>query len=1093
MNTCFPALLSAYLVFAASTGSAQPLDTVQIRKQLGEAEQFLEDHQAKPAMEILEPIVTQFQEQAQPPLPAYYDALKHYITALYQSDKYEEASKASENLVGIAKQISPANPTRLAEAWITYGLYSSNRRRFETAAEALRTADQLIAQHQLEQSPVYGYYKYTRQLYHYRKGEFDQSIAEAKEGVAWYRVFGDTSDARFSGLFKSMGVSHLIKGEYAEGVENTRKSIELNEKFRGKGHPGSIDQYGNLGIYYKQRGEYKKALEFYHSAAKIAKKNYGEKNDYLAACYNNIGGVYNRLGDYYRAITYLRQSEEIDKALQGKDYDGLTYAYTSYGIAYRHLQQYEKALNYLFEALRIKRLHYGEQHPFIAKTYSTIASVYLEMGAYEEAMKNQKIAIGIRTRQFGPGFVRLTFDYNQMGTIHRQLGQYEQAIANYEKSNQILRENIEGGHEFFAANYLQAGSIQAALNEFGQAFINFEKAFQNLNYSPHEHNLEKVNSYPGLLYTLEATGNAYYKKYTLEKNQKDLINAFQHCKKGLDVFQFLRRSIREEESRAFWADKEFSIFEQALHYCFELFQLTDSIRYQEEALVVMELSKSFNLLGALRGNQAADFAGMPEELLEEEREIKAALRTLQQAKLDLFENKDVDEEQLHKLDEQTFEARARYNRLLARIEENHPAYFRLKYSGHLIGLNGIRAGLIGDNGLLVEYFLGDSALYALAIGKKQCLFTKTPLTGSLDELVNQYRAELQKGNDSDSDIAGLGDRLYQLLLAKQLEPFGKKANRLIVVPDGILGLLPFEALERNDAKTPGQIRSASPLIYHYAISYAYSATLLQEQQNLSRQPAGRLFAGFAADYEQFQLPQGQEESESPMADLTRSGLLPLPNAKKEVDVIADLLGGDRFTGPDATEGRFKQLAPGYKVIHLSMHSLFDDALPLQSGLVFTPAQDSLEDGFLTAAELYNMQLNAELAVLSACNTGYGKIQRGEGIISLSRALAYTGVPATVMSLWKVPDRATSEIMAAFYRRLRAGLPKDEALRQAKLDYLNNVVEPDEQHPLFWAGFIPAGDMRPVGFPRQKWWRWVGVGVLALALAFWFFKMKRKKV
>ena len=242
-----------------------------------------------------------------------------------------------------------------------------------------------------------------------------------------------------------------------------------------------------------------------------------------------------------------------------------------------------------------------------------------------------------------------------------------------------------------------------------------------------------------------------------------------------------------------------------------------------------------------------------------------------------------------------------------------------------------------------------------------------------------------------------------------------------------------------------------------------------------------LFGGFAPKYKPHEAPAIVTR-----AALTRDNAYDLRYAVQEVENIQNLLGGDVFLREKAAESTFKQKANQYRILHFAMHAMPDSANPTFSKLLFTyNAQDSLEDNDLTAAELYTMHLNADLAVLSACQTGYGKINRGEGVMSLSRAFAYAGVPATVMSLWKVPDNATSDIMLTFYKNLKLGQTKDDALRNAKLSYL--AQHPEANNPFFWAGFVAEGDMSVMEMINPYEALWIGGGLLVFLMGLGVWK------
>jgi CHAT domain-containing protein len=294
------------------------------------------------------------------------------------------------------------------------------------------------------------------------------------------------------------------------------------------------------------------------------------------------------------------------------------------------------------------------------------------------------------------------------------------------------------------------------------------------------------------------------------------------------------------------------------------------------------------------------------------------------------------------------------------------------------------------------------------------------------------------------------------LLEKPLSELPPQVKNLIIVPDGLLGYVPFEIL----GKPEGQVdfKNYPYLLRQFNISYAASANLLLDQSRSTEKPEPEeLFAGFAPSY-------SDSDTLGLMAstrrrELVRDDKYDLPGAAREVQEIAAMLGGKPFLGADATEHNFKENALRFRILHLAMHSLPEDRNPLFSKLLFTQnPKDSVEDNDLNAAELYNMHLPASLVVLSACNTGTGRLYRGEGILSLSRAFTYTGVPATVMSLWQAPDEATRQVMVGFYKNLKLGMRKDEALRQAKLSYLADCRE-TLSSPYYWAGFVASGEMK----------------------------------
>ena len=210
---------------------------------------------------------------------------------------------------------------------------------------------------------------------------------------------------------------------------------------------------------------------------------------------------------------------------------------------------------------------------------------------------------------------------------------------------------------------------------------------------------------------------------------------------------------------------------------------------------------------------------------------------------------------------------------------------------------------------------------------------------------------------------------------------------------------------------------------------------------------------------------------------------PLPNNKVEVQKIRELTNGKEISGKGATKNSFLEQAPNASILHLATHSEIDPLNPMLSKMHFY--SDEERKGELTASEIYNLNLNANMIVLSACSTGLGDNESGDGVMSLSRAFTYAGISSTVMSLWKVSDKETSDLMVMFYENLKQGQTKNEALRNAKLSYLENVKEPELLHPYYWAGFVLTGDVSPLKEDSFKWWYALGIlGILVGGFFIW---------
>jgi len=331
-------------------------------------------------------------------------------------------------------------------------------------------------------------------------------------------------------------------------------------------------------------------------------------------------------------------------------------------------------------------------------------------------------------------------------------------------------------------------------------------------------------------------------------------------------------------------------------------------------------------------------------------------------------------------------------------------------------------------------------------------------------------------------------RLYRLLYESTTNKLGKEVEKVVIIPDGLMSLIPFELLLTEEPADQIVNYAGLPyLLKKYQLSYAYSATLWLEKQAVNDQWKHQ-FAGYAPSYQSISLAESNELAS--YGDL-RNQIGDLKYTSDEIQNASSFFDGITFTGSEATESSFKRHGGEFQILHLAMHAIIDEENPLQSKLIFTQDQDTLEDGFLNAYELYNMRLTAEMAVLSACNTGFGKLVRGEGVLSLGRAFAYAGCPSIVMSLWPAQDKATADIMRYFYQGLSKGRAKDAALREAKLKYLENASDL-LTHPFYWGGFVVQGDASPIRLSRGLSWYWLLLGIPLLAVLFVYVGKQRKR-
>jgi CHAT domain-containing protein len=539
---------------------------------------------------------------------------------------------------------------------------------------------------------------------------------------------------------------------------------------------------------------------------------------------------------------------------------------------------------------------------------------------------------------------------------------------------------------------------------------------------------------------------------------KALAKAFHANQLSLAVLDSTVNELSLDNDKVILANESFDAYESGIRIAYSLYKQTGDTRYYDDSFRLADQSKGLILLENLR--LVNRFGGINPEWLEKEKVIKSELFLTEQSLYKTESTSTSGGE--HSLREHYADLKREYASLITKIKNEAPDYYKLRFDHHVITPQQVQNNLVKPGEALIEFFVGDSSLTIFGFSKTKRFIDQKKLTSTFPGDVTHLRNLL---TDFDGnilkDLQKISASFYEFLLKDCMTALGTQTTSLIVVPDGMLGFIPFEVFTTTEGSEPKYLAD------NFSIRYAHSASYLLEQTQKPEKKARKFFAGFV-------VASGIQMTGS------RSAAGALAGAKREIASIADLVGTESVVFESASKKDFLSEAPKYKVLHLAMHSFVNNQNPMLSEMAFAPSESDSVNSHLTAIELYNVQLNAEMAVLSACETGVGTLHRGEGIMSFSRAFAYAGVPSSVISLWKVPDKATAKIMTSFYNYLKKGKNKAEALRLAKMDLVRNY--PAMMHPYYWSGFILTGDNAPLEFPTLLNWFLVTIGIVgALAL------------
>jgi tetratricopeptide (TPR) repeat protein len=894
-------------------------------------------------------------------------------------------------------------------------------------------------------------------------GNLEISLKDNKAALGFYnkalsiersRVY--PSDITIASLYLNIGIANSNMGLYDSAKLYFNQSVLLKEKFLNKNDPQLASGYLNYGRFLYIMGESNESLNYLSKAEEIYISNFGLEYFGLAPIYFNIGSIFILLGDYNKALTYQEQALELYRKNSITTNSVINELYLNFGVIYEKLGNLQKAIEFYNDCLID---NFSPENSI--KALRNSARCYFSLNDFSKAEENYKKAISISEKLYGKDSYHTAGSYSAYGQFCTNQKKYNEAVNLFNDALRIYKEifgfkNTEVSLVLInlADLYYDMDKIEQALEVYQKAIVSTIKKFNdyNLYSNPSIDDIDlEFNNFIALYKKSDAL-YLYYRKYS--HKIADLQASFEVNKLTIILFEKILSSYKDENTKLLINDYVYDIYNSIVLVATDLYEKTNDIDYLYKAFEFSEKGKAAILLSSLRQSEAIEIGKIPENIKAKEQNLNKEISLYKINLYDESQKSMPDSNKIFSLKKIIFEESLKYDSLIDHIENNYPDYFQLKYSVDVIEVKDIQQRLEKDE-IFIEYKIVDSALLTFLISHDTVIYKKQIIEGNISEKVIGLMSLINvfPGHDftkeTYKDFIQSSYYFYKILL----ENIGvtKDHKSLLIVPDGILGYLTFEALLMDDY-VPDKLdfRNLNYVINQYSVSYIYSATIMFKH-NVKKKNNGKLLA-MAPTY----LNLADLNSEHKVSWDKFSMLTPLDYSIDEVNNISSEVYGKVVTGEEATEKFVKSDANKFKILHFAMHTLINDEDPLKSKLVFTLNNDSAEDGFLNNYEIYNLNLNAQLVVLSACKTGIGKFSKGEGIMSLARGFMYAGVPSIVMTLWEIEDISSANIMEKFYHNLNKGLNIDDALRNSKLTY---ITESDQihSHPYFWAAYVQIGD------------------------------------
>ena len=1015
--------------------------------------------------------------------------------------KYKDALFRYREALEIREKLPEINKQDIAASHVNIGLTLTQMGDYHNSFDHYFMAEELLLEELPEKHYTLGILYNNLALSFQNAGELGSALTYHHKSLDIRRhIFGDYN-LSLSDSYLNIGTVYFIRGQYFKAEEFLRKGldIQLLDSINSERRILAAT-YQNLGSVMRMTGDRDAAREYQEKGFEMELDIYGELHPQVAQSYLNLSLLAREHGDYGEARNYLLKALDIQNQTLESPHPDLVQTYNNLGTIEEEQRNFEKAAEYIEKAYRMMLQLYGPEHPTIADAYNNRGVIALRQGKDEQAKKWFKKSLQIREKAYGESHPTIAQSYFNLGKFFGDRGQNDSAFQVYQKALRMYISVYGELHPEVGMTYKQLAMLAFKEKKIETAISYLDTGLVSLGIHPAHINVsEDPTFFSRIKSETKALELLQYKAYCLMEYAATepgyLYRADSTLKIAHEIIPFLQRSFEYEETELYLQMLGIPIYELSISNSLKLYEYTEDPRYLERAFAYLEGSKAVLLQRAVTLDKSQKIAGIPDSILQKEREIRLSHSLLLQ-QLRATQLNSGQDSLYNSLVRKVLDAQQKNDSLLQIFSTQYPAYYELKYQRNDLSIKELQRFLSKyPQTLMLEYFWGGDNCIVIAVSPEKVVYHSTPIDSTfIKQLVEMefilsdpsYYEDEQMFNSSKKRFSKIGHELYQKLCDTLLQEFPSYRN-LVIVPDGRLGYLPFEVLLTQIPDEKDAYKEFDFLLKEYTISYEYSSYLLKNSpQSVSKK---NRYAGFAPSYPNPENLFASSRQQELYGD-RKNQLVSLRFNQPEVQQIAQMMSGITFTGAEATETRFKEEVPNYSVIHLAMHGFIHNEEPLSSGLAFSYQNDTLNDGFLYAHELYNMEMPINLAVLSACNTGAGYLAFGEGIMSLSRAFKYAGCPNIVASYWQANDKSTQDLMTRFFQFIKQGNSTSKALREAKLNFLDQASE-IQAHPSNWAAWVLIGN--PDSLKESATlptWIWATLLVLLCGLGAYIFLRKR---
>ena len=989
-----------------------------------------------------------------------------------------------------------------AQDWETVLLASSylaesyiGSRNYQEGIDLVIKAIQQLRQFPLT-SPEIGYQLYNclARLYQYGY-EPRKSLRICVESLRYLRQTStaDTS-LLYAKMYLQLGSSYASNSQWGQALQFYRKAEAmlplLSQAETNQLRP---NVYARLGSYYAYMWDLIPATQYLEEALDAAMHHRVTNSPEIFSLYQDIATVYQRLNEHEKAIGHYEKAAYLIQTT-GLESDQVMYMqlpniYIGIARSYRSINQPKSALFYAQKTKTLLTEAKDEVAPLLQiSTQLELARIYTKMRQYEKATDLLKYTKARQAEQqtllgFHPIMNQLSQEIEfAAAVLAKEQQDFNRAKSLFKNLHAKLslesRKKQVDQQELNTTTLIHLAEIHRELRDLDSAFYYNQLA---LVCACHEFNevapelvpaAEQCANAPNIFRILHQKANIYQEAATYASSKEDEVAILEEGLRTIALLdelstQSLKKAhlLRDGQTKTLISQRE-APFQRGVEIALQHHAITHEVSSLEQSFYYAEKLKAQALSLSWLKNEAMSFGRVKQSVIKKEYDLLG----------DIVRFEKLIEEAHSRHD--TFEAvRLEYDLLFCKkkeyaafqrdLEEQYPEYHESKYAFIPERTSNLQQ-ILQPKELLINYVFVDSQLLIYTLSQDSALtLTQSPLPPALNEQLGEIHQMLKNSSmnrrKSRTDFIELANDLYQQLLAP-IEHHLQGKSKLVIIGDGMTNFLPFEVLLPSaDIRAFHQLDF---LVKSYDISYHYSATLLAKARRKHIDQKKGIFA-FAPVYNQQNNAASSEVAEGTIESLGNSrigqfpGILaPLPESQHEVINIIKMFaaqGQGRSAlalRNSANESILKRhLRDDYKFVHIAGHSFANLLNPNLSGIACYEDHFDNEDGILHSGEIYHLDINADLVTLSSCESGYGKLEKNEGILGLNHAFISAGTPNVVFSLWKVYDKVSAKLMVDFYQEVLEDKNYTASLRQAKLNLLK---DPSTAAPHYWRHYLLIG-------------------------------------